>query len=116
MQSAGETLLVLQRERSDGAELLTVRVPIAEFKSVLAYAGAGLNRTVYFAETSTGETFTTGHGRQRSIGAAAELGATHYQLDDGWEAATSSRKTYLFSDMPRKNSVTLAGICMMAIM
>ena len=74
-QSADEVLLVLQRERSDGAELLTLRVPLAEFHSVLAYAGAGLNRTVYFAETSNGETFTTGHGRHRSLGAAAELGA-----------------------------------------
>ena len=74
-QAADEVLLVLQRQRSDGAELLTLRVPLAEFDSVLAYAGAGLNRTVYFAETSAGETFTTGHGRHRSLGAAAELGA-----------------------------------------
>lgn len=74
-QAAGEMLLVLQRERSDGAELLTLRVPIAQFGSVLAYAGAGLNRSVYFAETSNGETFTTGHGRHRALGAAAELGA-----------------------------------------
>jgi len=74
-QSADEPLLVLQSERLDGAELLTLRVPIAEFSSVLAYAGAGLNRTVYFSETNDGQTFTTGHGRHRSLGAAAELGA-----------------------------------------
>jgi outer membrane protein W len=74
-QAADEVLLVLQRERSDGAELLTLRVPLAQFGAVLAYAGAGLNRTVYFAETSNGETFTTGHGRHRALGAAAELGA-----------------------------------------
>jgi len=29
---------------------------------------------------------------------------------------TSSRNTYLFSEMPRKNRVTLAGICIRAIM
>lgn len=55
MQSVDEVLLVLQRERSDGTELLTLRIPIVEFGSVLAYAGAGVNRTVYFAETSAGE-------------------------------------------------------------
>ena len=29
---------------------------------------------------------------------------------------TSSRKTYLLSEIARKNCVTLAGICMIAIM
>jgi hypothetical protein len=74
-QAPGQVLLVAQRARNDGAEMLTLRVPIAELGPVFAYAGAGLNRTVYFAETDLGETFTTGHGRHRSLGAAAELGA-----------------------------------------
>jgi hypothetical protein len=97
MQSAGEPLLVLQRERTDGAELLTVRVPIAEFKSILAYAGAGLNRTVYFAETSTGETFTTGHGRHRSLGAAAELGA-EWRVTERFAMAADLRWIDIASD------------------
>jgi outer membrane protein len=54
---------------------LTLRFPIADFGNLLAYAGAGLNRTVYFAESNIGEIFTSGHGRHRSLGAAAELGA-----------------------------------------
>jgi opacity protein-like surface antigen len=74
-QASDQVLLVAQRARNDGAEMLTLRVPIAALGAVFAYAGAGLNRTVYFAETDFGETFTTGHGRHRSLGAAAELGA-----------------------------------------
>lgn len=74
-QPPDQVLLVAQRARNDGAEMLTLRFPIAELGPVLTYAGAGLNRTVYFAETDLGETFTTGHGRHRSLGAAAELGA-----------------------------------------
>jgi len=74
-QNSDQILLVAQQARSDGAEMLTLRFPIGELGPVLAYAGAGLNRTVYFAETDLGETFTTGHGRNRSLGAAAELGA-----------------------------------------
>jgi hypothetical protein len=75
VQAADEVLLVMQRERNDGAELLTLRVPLAEFGPVFAYAGAGLNRSVYFAQSGAGETFTTGHGSHRSLGPAAELGA-----------------------------------------
>ncbi len=74
-QAPDQILVVAQRERNDGAEMLTLRFPIAELGPVLTYAGAGLNRTVYFAETDFGETFTSGHGRHRSLGAAAELGA-----------------------------------------
>ena len=74
-QASDQVLLVAQTERTDGADMLTLRFPIAELGPVLAYAGAGLNRTVYFAETNLGETFTSGHGRNRSLGAAAELGA-----------------------------------------
>lgn len=80
-QRSDQVLLVAQRERNDGAEMLTLRFPVAELGPVLAYAGAGLNRTVYFAETEFGETFTTGHGRNRSLGAAAELGAEWHVTD-----------------------------------
>lgn len=67
--------LVLQRHRIDGAELLTLRVPIASFSTVLAYAGAGVNRTRYLADPNDGQVGTSGYGRGRSLGAAAELGA-----------------------------------------
>jgi hypothetical protein len=81
-QAADEVLLVMQRERSDGAEMLTLRFPIAELGNVLTYAGAGLNRTVYFAETNMGEIFATGHGRNSSLGAAAELGAEWHMTEN----------------------------------
>lgn len=74
-RASDEPQLVLQRDRNDGAELLTVRYPLAEFGSISTYAGAGLNRTVYFAESNYGETFMTRGGRHRAVGAAAELGA-----------------------------------------
>lgn len=74
VQSLDEYLVVVQRDRPDGAELLTFRVPLAEFDSVLAYAGAGLNRTVYLEEPDW-RTVDTGGGKHRALGAAAELGA-----------------------------------------
>jgi opacity protein-like surface antigen len=74
-QSSDEMQLVLQRHRIDGAELLTLRVPIATFSTVTAYAGAGLNRAKYLADANDGQALTTDYGRHRSLGAAAELGA-----------------------------------------
>lgn len=74
-QSSDEMQLVLQRHRIDGAELLTLRVPIASFSTVQTYAGAGLNRAKYVSDASDGQSLTTDYGRHRSLGAAAELGA-----------------------------------------
>jgi len=74
-QSSDSMQLVLQRHRIDGAELLTLRVPIATFSTLLAYAGAGVNRARYLADANDGQSLTTDYGRHRSLGAAAELGA-----------------------------------------
>jgi opacity protein-like surface antigen len=74
-QSSDAMQLVLQRHRIDGAELLTLRVPIATFNTVLAYAGAGVNRAKYLVDVNDSQASTTGYGRRRSLGAAAELGA-----------------------------------------
>lgn len=92
-----QVLLVAQRARKDGAEMLTLRFPVAEFGPVLTYAGAGLNRTVYFAETDFGETFTTGHGRHRSLGAAAELGA-EWRMSEHFAMSADLRWIDLASD------------------
>ena len=92
-----QVLLVAQRARKDGAEMLTLRFPVAELGPVLAYAGAGLNRTVYFAETDFGETFTTGHGRHRSLGAAAELGA-EWRMSEHFAMSADLRWIDLGSD------------------
>lgn len=67
--------LVVQQDRRDGTDLLTLRYPLAQRGGMLAYAGAGLNQTVYFADASDGPSLLTRRDRQRSMGAAAEVGA-----------------------------------------
>jgi hypothetical protein len=67
--------LVVQRDRMDGAELLTLRYPLADLGALRAYAGAGVNRTVYLAESRFGPSTPVGMDRERAVGAAAEIGA-----------------------------------------
>jgi opacity protein-like surface antigen len=67
--------LVVQQDRRDGTDLLTLRYPLAQRGGVRAYAGAGLNQAVYFADASDGPTLLTRRPRHRSVGAAAEVGA-----------------------------------------
>jgi len=67
--------VALQRERFDGADLLTVRYPLADLGPLQTYAGAGVNRAVYFADGNNEPTVLSRRNRQRSLGAAAELGA-----------------------------------------
>jgi OmpW family len=66
--------LVLQQDRRDGADLLTLRYPLAEHGALRAYAGAGLNQAVYFQDDGE-PAIMSGRNRARSLGAAAELGA-----------------------------------------
>lgn len=73
--ASDEWYVSLQRQRGDGADMLTLRYPLPSLGSLTTYAGAGLSRTTYYAETTAGATWTTGRNRHRSIGAAAELGA-----------------------------------------
>jgi hypothetical protein len=68
--------LVVQQDCRDGTDLLTLRYPLVAMGNVSAYAGAGLNQAVYFADTSEpGPTYLSHGNRHRSLGAAAELGA-----------------------------------------
>jgi opacity protein-like surface antigen len=67
--------LVVQQDRRDGTDLLTLRYPLAQRGGVRAYAGAGLNQAAYFSEASDGPALVTRRQRQRSVGAAAEVGA-----------------------------------------
>jgi len=67
--------LVVQQDRRDGTDLLTLRYPIAQRGAVRAYAGAGLNQAGYLAEISDGPTLLTRQERHRALGAAAEVGA-----------------------------------------
>lgn len=70
-----ELQLVLQQGRPDGTDLLTLRYPIAQGGVMRAYAGAGLNQAVYFADGLGAPEPLSRRTRSRSIGAAAELGA-----------------------------------------
>jgi len=67
--------LVVQQDRRDGTDLLTLRYPLAQRGGVLAYAGAGLNQAGYFEEARDGPSLLSRRDRQRSVGAAAEVGA-----------------------------------------
>jgi hypothetical protein len=67
--------VAMQRDRTDGAEMLTVRHPLPALGPVETYAGAGVNRSVYYAESNLEPTVLSNHNRRRTIGAAAELGA-----------------------------------------
>lgn len=72
---AAAAQLVVQQDRRDGTDLLTLRYPLAQRGGVRAYAGAGLNQAVYFAEPGDAPTLLTRRERHRSVGAAAEVGA-----------------------------------------
>jgi hypothetical protein len=73
--------VALQRDRTDGAEMLTVRHPLPALGPVETYAGAGVNRSVYFAESNLEPTVLSNHNRRRALGAAAELGAELHLSD-----------------------------------
>ncbi len=67
--------LVVQQDRRDGADLLTVRYPLAERGALRTYAGAGLSRAVYYGDDDGAPMMLTRRNRQSSLGAAAEVGA-----------------------------------------
>jgi hypothetical protein len=67
--------LVLQEDRRDGAELLTLRHPLADLGPLRTYAGAGLNQAVYYTDAGESPTLNNRRNRHRSLGGAAELGA-----------------------------------------
>jgi len=67
--------LVLQQDRRDGADLLTLRYPLVSHGALRTYAGAGLNQAVYFGDDAGAPVMLVRRNRQRSLGAAAEIGA-----------------------------------------
>ena len=75
-QASDDSLqLVVQRDRRDGADLLTVRHSLVTMGALRAYAGGGINRTKYFVDQSETQELLPQRGRDSAIGAAAELGA-----------------------------------------
>jgi hypothetical protein len=98
--SADETLqLVIQQDRRDGTELLTLRYPIAERGGFRTYAGAGLNQAEYFAGSGgDGAPSVISRGtRHRSMGGAAELGA-EFRLSEQVRVNADLRWVELASD------------------
>jgi hypothetical protein len=74
--AGGEPYLIVQEDRPDGTDMVTVRYPLAERGGVRAYAGAGLNRAQYFdAGDDLTPTILARRERHSTLGAAAELGA-----------------------------------------
>lgn len=72
----GDSLhLAIQTDRPDGVDLVTVRYPLAGRGGLKAYAGAGLNRTIYYARDEAAPELLVHRHRSRSVGAAAEVGA-----------------------------------------
>lgn len=67
--------LVVQEDRRDGADLLTLRYPVVEAGALRTYAGVGLNQAVYFAESGVTPRLNGRGNRHRSMGGAAEFGA-----------------------------------------
>ena len=68
--------LVVQEDRADGADLLTIRFLRGELGSLQTYAGAGVNRTQYFDDLADrGPALMNSRNRHSNVGAAAEAGA-----------------------------------------
>jgi hypothetical protein len=67
--------LVLQEDRPDGPDMLTLRYPFMALGALDIYAGAGLGQVVYLAESGVGPILLFGRAeRHRSVRPAAELG------------------------------------------
>jgi len=74
--------LVLQEDRTDGPDLLTLRYPFISHGRLSGYAGAGLGQVVYLADHGLGPIMLFGRSeRHRSVRAAAEIG-TDFRLSD----------------------------------
>lgn len=67
--------LVVQQDRRDGADLLTLRRALIESGAVRAYAGAGLSRATYYEQQRGVPELLSQRDRHRTLGPAAELGA-----------------------------------------
>jgi hypothetical protein len=82
--------LVVQQDRRDGTDLLTLRYPLGELGDWRTYAGGGLNQVVYFADADSGPTMLMRRNRHRSMGAAAEIGA-EWRASERWNVGADLR-------------------------
>jgi outer membrane protein W len=57
--------------------MVTVRYPLLGRGALRTYAGAGLNRSIYYARDDAAPELISHRHRSRSVGAAAEVGAEY---------------------------------------
>ena len=109
--TAGDTPhLAIQTDRHDGLDMLTVRYPLLARGALRTYAGAGLNRSVYYAyDVAAPEPISHRH-RSRSVGAAAEVGA-EFRPNDRLLVSADLRWASLQDDAARvsRDDVLLAA-------
>lgn len=75
-RDAGDAYLVLQDDRPDGMDLVTLRYALVQQGALQAYAGAGLNHSQFYVdEVAAGPSILTRRNRHAAVGPAAELGA-----------------------------------------
>jgi OmpW family len=75
-RDAGAAYLVLQDDRPDGVDLVTLRYALVQQGALQAYAGAGLNRSQFYVDGATaGPATLTRQNRRAAFGPTAELGA-----------------------------------------
>lgn len=69
--------LVVQQDRRDGTDLLTLRYPIGDVGDLKTYAGAGINQAQYYAAVDDLglPAVLSRRNRHRSMGGAVEFGA-----------------------------------------
>ena len=75
-RDAGAAYVVLQEDRPDGTDLVTLRYGLGRQGPLRAYAGAGLNHAQYYVDdAAAGPSLLTRRNRHAAVGPAAELGA-----------------------------------------
>ncbi len=75
-RDAGTAYVVLQEDRADGTDMVTLRYGLGRQGPLRAYAGAGLNRAQYYVDDdAAGPSLLTRRNRHAAVGPAAELGA-----------------------------------------
>jgi hypothetical protein len=75
-RDAGAAYVVLQEDRPDGMDLVTLRYALLRQGALQAYAGAGLNHAQFYVdEAAAGPSMLTRRNRHAAVGPAAELGA-----------------------------------------
>jgi hypothetical protein len=75
-REAGAAYVVLQEDRVDGTDMVTLRYGLGRQGPLRAYAGAGLNHAQYYVDDdAAGPSLLTRRNRHAAVGPAAELGA-----------------------------------------